>query len=830
MAVKQLTSNNKILGLQTNPSILSASQGALQIADNIMFNRDGMAEGRRGFTYHTNHTSRVSALIDYQDRLIIAESDGSVSVNDPSTSTTVPIGGTWLAPSGSVNRGVDARGNLYMTSARGVVKKAGTEAPFRLAGMPPGLDLSATVTGTSGFLPAGKAVNYRMIWTTTDTNGVTVRGAPAPLTKVANAGSSAVNVTVAFSVPQNIASGDKWELYRSAASLSEPSDDLYLVKSGVWTAGAEITVTDDILEDYLITPLYTNAEDGDGGIIAGNWIVPISHEIEVFKDFVFLGRTATSYFKEVRLISVSGVTANSSNITISDGSVSRTYTFSSAENFAANKFKLSTSGTPSQNIEATAKSLCRCINQDAAGKWWAIYTSSIVDDPGIIQLMARDIDGASFSITSNYGTIFDPTIPATGTTVSASQDDKKNRIYYSKIAQPEHFPLVNFLDVGRADKAILGLRALKDSLFIIKEDGVFYLSGGNPSSASLVTLDSTTFCVAPRSITKLNNELYFLSNQGIVRVSENGAAVISNEIENLITELLFFDNIKICIGSGIERDRVYMLWVPTSENDETPQIAYVYNIFRQQWSRMTKSASAAISLGNRFFIGSGRENVVLKMRDSRTESDWSDEELSITIVSINEDIGIIFYGYAHEPLTAGFSVHQGGNTVKIVEIIEKAGSNYTVRFNGVAGGFVTGPATVRIPIRIAVRHLPNTAIAAGVTKTFLDFGFVLDRNTVSLITLDVTGNENGEATSIEVRRVPDAGWGDNPWGFGLWGAAGTERSVPVRENVPVQHTLSEWLTIGIKHAVSGERFALIHSYVTYQISTDVTATVDVTGQ
>lgn len=832
MAAKQITANTKINGLETNPSILAVGEGATAIADNVTFNRDGMAEGRAGFTYHaTEHGSEIVSLIDYRDHLIVAEADGTLTRNDITSTTTTAFTGDFSAPSGSVPRGVDMRGNLYLTTAAGVRKLDGIDGAFRAAGMPPGLDLAASTTGTTGFMANNTAIHYRMVWKAkTDANGVIVRGAPSPLCKVANTTGNSVNVTLTFSVPSTIQAGDQWEVYRSVAVpvANTPNDDLYLVKSGEWTSGAEVSVTDTLLEDYLITPLYTNAEDGDGGILAANWFIPSAHEIETFKDYLYLGRTVTHWTKTLKLISATGsLVDNTSAITITDGTTTRTYTFSTAEDFASNKFKRFTGGTASQNIENTAKSLCRAINQDASGRWYAIYMSGPTDDPGIVDIHARQVDAAVFSMTADTtttGDVFDPVVPTTGTSVAGTRDDKANRLFYSKPQQPEHIPLVNFFDIGRSDKAILGLRALKDSLFIIKEDGVFYLSGGNPNTTSLVTLDSTTFCVAPKSIAKLNNDLYFLSNQGVVRVNENGPAVISGPIERDITDLLRLDNINIAVGTGVERDRIYVLWVPTAEDDTVPQIAYVYNIFKQQWSRWTKPASAAGVVRSKLFIGSGWESAVLVQRDSRTRADHADEELAVTIVSASDEQAVISYSFPHAPLTAGYSVHQGDFVAKVRAILDQDGDTYTVEFDRRVDALEAGAATVCIPIPIHIRHHPNAAGLPGVAKTFLDFGFVLARNTVSQLTLDVVGNENGDTTEIAVARTPEAGWGELGWGVGFWGDGGTERSIPLRENVPNQHSTSEWLTIGIRHAVSQERFGLLYSYITYLVSTDVTST------
>ena len=59
----------------------------------------------------------------------------------------------------------------------------------------------------------------------------------------------------------------------------------------------------------------------------------------------------------------------------------------------------------------------------------------------------------------------------TSTDAVSSNEQKINRVYYSKFQQPEAVPLLNYFDVGAADKAILRIFPLRDSLFVFKEDG-----------------------------------------------------------------------------------------------------------------------------------------------------------------------------------------------------------------------------------------------------------------------------------------------------------------------------------------------------------------------
>jgi len=823
-APKQIQNNAKIAGLATNPSFLDIPAGATAIAENVTFNREGMAVGRRGFTYHTTHAAQVDSILDYQNNLLIHTADGSLSWNTTADTTVNTFTGTFQAPAGAgAIRGVDSRGNFYLTDIRGPQKLAGVLGSFRAAGMPPGLDLEASTTGTSGFLGAGKSTAYRVTWTSTDSNGVIVEGAPSPLTTVTNGGAAGANVAVKFSVPAGVQSGDTWKLYRAAQITGTPQDTLYLAASGTWTSGAEVTVTDTALDALLVQPCYTNQEED--GITGANWVLPACRDVAVFKERTYFGYATTRWTKVLTLVSeAGGLVDNTSAVTITDGTTTRTYTFSTAEDFTANKFRRFTSGTASANIAATMRSFARCVNQDAAGEWWAIYASGADDQPGIVTIMSRSLTAPAFSLTADAGTTgdnFSPVLPTSGTSVTATRDDKPARLYYSKPQEPEHVPLLNYLDIGRSDKAILRLVALKDSLFVVKEDGIFTLSHSDPA-AGYEVLDDTVFCLAAQSVVKLNNEIFMLSNQGFVRVSPAGAVVISDPIEIDIRGKLDFPNLDIAVAAGFERDRLYACWLPDTSDDTVPQTAWCYNVFRLEWSTWTKPASAAGVVHDKFFLGSGWENRVLVQRDSGTAADLSDETIPVVITDVIGSQVVLEYGFTHTPLTTGFSLHQGSAVAKVTGVT-KAGTSHTLDLDGTAAVFEPGPATVRVPIPIRVRHHPNTCGSPGVTKSFLDFGFVLDRNTVSQVTLEVVSNENGILTLIPITRTPDQDFGNSPWGSSVWGDSATLRSIPLRENVPNQHATGEWLTVGIHHRVSGEKFGLVYSYISFQVATDVSA-------
>ena len=64
----------KAKSLITNPNELSRSEGSLDVADNVIIDRDDIIEPRRGFAEYGNNlgltTDRAKQLLIYKDRVI----------------------------------------------------------------------------------------------------------------------------------------------------------------------------------------------------------------------------------------------------------------------------------------------------------------------------------------------------------------------------------------------------------------------------------------------------------------------------------------------------------------------------------------------------------------------------------------------------------------------------------------------------------------------------------------------------------------------------------------------------------------------------------------
>jgi hypothetical protein len=149
---------------------------------------------------------------------------------------------------------------------------------------------------------------------------------------------------------------------------------------------------------------------------------------------------------------------------------------------------------------------------------YGYYVSSYSDLPGKMVLEERGIGGTSFSIIcSAHGSAFNPSLPTSGVTVSSSNDANKHYIAFSKYQQPEAVPYVQSIPVGSSVFGIDRILPLRDSLIILKKDGVFRLVGTDKTSFSIIPLDTTAPVISADSAVVLNNSVVSLTSQGVAR-------------------------------------------------------------------------------------------------------------------------------------------------------------------------------------------------------------------------------------------------------------------------------------------------------------------------
>lgn len=786
-------------GLITNFNALSKTpEGALTIAENVVIDKDGVAEPRRGFTRiasaPASDAARFDRLTSYQDKIIGHRSDDN-SMQYYNSGWT-QYSGTYEHPDSDYARMqfMQAKGNLYFTTSTGVKVIDSYSGPVYSTGMPRGLDGVGSTTGASGFLGHNHQIAYRIVWGSRDANNNLYLGTPSQRIIVINNTGGTRDVSLTFTIPSGITTSDFFQVYRSQESASvsdEPNDELQLVYEKAPTAGEitakSVTFTDSTPYSLMGAYLYTNSSQE--GIAQANDEPPFAKDITLFKGYTFFGNVKTKHQLNIKLVAVSG-TGLALNDTITINSM--VFTAKNAENIASREFLLSTGGSAAQNIADTAQSLVKVINQYSSNTTiYAYYISGYQDLPGQILLVKRTLDDTSFAVSTSNSVAFDVD---TGT---SSNEEYENGLMWSKLEQPEHVPTANINYIGSKNYPIRRILALRDSLFILKDDGVFRLTG-NGGSWNIDPIDVSTKIIAPDSAVVMNNQIFCLSDQGIVTISDIGVQVISRPIEDQITDLISasYDNLKkLSFGMAYDTDRKYYLYTIGEGSDTYPSQAFVYNTFTQAWTKHIKNAKHAFvnRTDDKIYLANPDDKHVLQERKALNFTDYVDEQLDGFSVVSSSGYDVVLNDVTG--LNVGYLLYESSTVYSIITAIDVPTKTVTVNdLKTWAVASVTIYKSIPVVIEYAVQDFKNP----GVMKHFQECQ-ILFRNAQFL-----TGNisfytdlSGGYSSTVFEGSYGSDLWGLFVWGTGTWG--GLARPKPIRAFVPREKSrgtlLSTRLTI-----------------------------------
>lgn len=314
-------------GLATDPNPHTAPDGSADVANNVIFRRDGIVEPRPGIGGTNGFTSPSSwdeyaprRMISYNgDLYVVLDSDvGSipnralVRLGDTTITRSSPLGGgnvIWDPP--YYNYEV-FKGNLYLVTLDGIVRLRGTSTTADLAGLPcpPPAVAFDEVQETGAPFDDGDGAVYRATFVTT-VGLQTIESPPSPRFFYDNFTGSAAYPGFKIYLPHDASTEWRVRLYRSriiampqdnagAALVGDQSgdfgDELFLVGEYDIAAG-DITngfvrymwdTTEDIARGAA---LYTNATQQ--GIAKAKWSPPKARVIKEYNRMMFYANIAS---------------------------------------------------------------------------------------------------------------------------------------------------------------------------------------------------------------------------------------------------------------------------------------------------------------------------------------------------------------------------------------------------------------------------------------------------------------------------------------------------------------------------------------------------------
>ena len=896
----------KIKGLYTLQNLLSEiPDGALSQADNIVIDGESLASPRRGFDRQTygfsNANDRADNLFAYQSQLLSHRENTTISYYGGSG--WVDYSGTYAIPTQATKmRTAQANQNLYMATSSGVQKLDAYTNSIMAAGVPKGLDGSATTTGASGFLATGYQCAYRVVWGYEDENRNLILGAPSQRIILSNSSGGTRDGSITFTIPTTITTSFFYQVYRSAqvTTSTEPSDELKLVyeasPSSAEISAKSVTITDSTTDSLRGTSLYTNASQE--GITEANEQPPIAADIAVFSNHTFYANTISKNRYYLNLLAVGGSTgiaaANVINI------AGKVYTGAAAETVANAEFKVSTGGTASQNIEDTAKSLVKVINQYASTNGiYAYYLSGFEDLPGKMLIEERGLGGSSFHLSSNNTTCFNPNLPSaksfttgdvnTGTdtiTVAAhgysngdsvvfatngtlptglsaetvyyiinaatntfkvsltsggsavditttgsgtfyvqrdtevsANDTFVNGLMFSKNQQPEAVPLTHLFRVGSADKKIKRIVPLRDSMFVLKEDGAYRVTGSDISSFRVELFDNTVRIIGSETAANLNNQIFALTDQGVVAITETGVSVISRPIEDTILALFgaSLDNVAAySFGISYETDRKYILFTISSSGDAYATQAFVFNTFTNTWTRWDLARTCGIvnPADNKLYLGSATTNYItpeIKNYSFRDHGDF----LKTTTISAQTSTTLTLSDVTE--LTVGDVIYQSASVYSRITAIDANTSSITIA-NAITFALTT--ATIYKAIATAITWAPTTGGNPGVMKHWREVTYLFQNDYAGDADIEFSSDLSQGYDSVTISGTATGSWGLFGWGEAPWG--GAARIKPTRTYVTREKSRANQLINKFTHAVGFSQYKLAGISVIYEYMSERT--------
>jgi hypothetical protein len=688
---------------------------------------------------------------------------------------------TWRIRAASLN------GNTYFTSNRGILKSTSASADLTLAGMPRCLDLTLSLNSSSATLLAVSAARaYRGVWAQRDANNNLILGVPSARFFLVNTDAATRNVNVVTRLPPEITTSHLFLLYASEIETDglnvDPGDLLYQIYEYVPTStditNGTLTIVDNVPDSFLGPQLYTN--DEQEGQAQQNDRPPMARDICSYRGRMLFANYTEPHRMTLQLLGTTGMAAAQ---TLTIGGV--TYTAGTGETVSTGTFQVfktggggyTDKGTQALNVEYTAKSLIYVINGYAANTGvYAYYVSGVDDVPGTILIEERGVGGDAFVATASnttIGNLFSPSIPTSGSTYTSVAQRRVNRIRVAKTNEPEAAPGGDEIIVGGEDEEIQRVIPLRGSVIVIKDHSAWRLVEGLPAEEPTF-LDDTVSIAGRDSAAKLNNVVFFLSDQGFVAVSDNGAQVAGRPVERLVVaglETIDAPNHDVIVATGCEQRRIYIcsVWDASANERTCYMFSPIANKGKGAWTKRRLNANAFAVLDQRilYALNSSTGNILRQRASLRDDAPWyrdfAEEASTFTITSIDTTnktatgtfaASVDYDGYYSGP-DMGWKLYDGSNQYLVTGANGASDPTWTLVLNS-TDSLTTGAKTLYRPVEWAVEYAPLTAGNPLDMKQFVDV--VVKAETHDAYALDFS-----YANQLDAKETPfDDDWDDNP--------------------------------------------------------------------
>lgn len=467
-------------------------------------------------------------------------------------------------------------------------------------------------------------------------------------------------------------------------------------------------------------------------------------------------------------------------------------------------------------LQNTSLGIVKAISRRSGGLCYGRYLSDFSEIPGQFAILGIGFYSsiAARVNTTPAGAAFEPILATTYGSVISESTVERNKIYISKVGEPEAVPLVQFLSVGSENKAILRIAALRDSVIVMKEDGVYRLSGDDPNNFVVTILDSTVLVNWPDSVDVINNQVACLANVGVCLISETAVNIISRKIEEDIRPILGRAS-SLAHGVAYESERLYLL-TTSAPNNPALSVTHIYNTLTDEWTTWDKLFLAGCVGPQDTLYLVDVQNMILRERKSQTRLDFSDQFYATTITSVSGSVVTFSVPIGVIPEVGDILVK--GNVINRISTVPNlVGVNlWTATLANVTTLIVSDTPILYKRIRSQVVTVPFHAGQVGNAKHFAQTQLHFRSDQCSRLQIYFVGDYFLGGDAVDWREQSTRlGFGYFPFGFDYFGQPygidlpiGTGPGPICRIYVPIQQARSTYIQTSLIHTEAGEAINL----------------------
>ncbi len=449
----------------------------------------------------------------------------------------------------------------------------------------------------------------------------------------------------------------------------------------------------------------------------------------------------------------------------------------------------------SAGLQDTALGIVRAVNRVDSSPVYASYISGVDDLPGKFFLESKTFstDSIQFKISRTTSSAFYPSVTNVFTDTQSDQTDSPNEGAVAKVGEPEAVPRRNRIKIGAKNEHGQRIFTLRDSVLVLKDDGVYRVDGDVPSNLSTTVLDNTLLSIAPKTAVLSNNTVYFLSDQGVSSATATSVEVVSRDgIELPLQSVVGNSNISTESSAvAYESKRLYIL-TTLAPNSNSASIVYVYNQVTKAWTTWDKMfKNAVIGFNDRLFM-IDTNNKVKAERKNQNKLDFTDESYSITVNSVS-GAGKYCNITSSSYIPKEGDVIAQSQTLCRIKTANPSATTYDIEFE-VPTPITTGTKTIYEAYTATMKFSPFHGGLTNREKHFAQFQVKSRDRSISTLYITFTNDIFGgsEETIWRLSNVAaSGGWGNEPWGFFEWGledginlSYSTKPATPIRTYIP----------------------------------------------